>query len=156
MTESEFKTYEDPIGSGKYPALAHRRILIKDLDNIILSGFSYSETEQNTGEIWLDGKPIYRKTFIKIFTETGIEFLVLDSNTIFDTLIKQEIICYVVDSNVLLGPVYFRSGNINDPAFSMNIIVNSDNTLRLWKNILIEAYKDQTYYLTAYYTKTTD
>jgi hypothetical protein len=36
--------------------------------NIVVSGASYSTTEQATGETWIDGKPIYRRAFTGTIT----------------------------------------------------------------------------------------
>jgi hypothetical protein len=36
---------------------------IHQAPNIVISGASYSASEQKTGETWIDGKPIYRRVF---------------------------------------------------------------------------------------------
>jgi hypothetical protein len=36
--------------------------------NIVISGASYSASEQKTGETWIDGKPIYRRLFTGTIT----------------------------------------------------------------------------------------
>jgi hypothetical protein len=50
--------------------------------NIVVSGASYSATEQATGETWVDGKPIYRKV---VYRNTGALSLTYDQPNILAT-----------------------------------------------------------------------
>lgn len=106
-------------------------------------GIDYSTTEQNTGLKWVDGKPIYQKTFDIPATDTYIDLtsLSIDNFVRVDGLIK-------TTSNAVLG--VFASAI---PNYACNLEIDYHN-MRM--QLLMGGWTFASGYATIYYTKTTD
>lgn len=106
-------------------------------------GIDYSTTEQNTGLKWVDGKPIYQKTFDIPATDTYIDLtsLSIDNFVRVDGLIK-------TTSNAVLG--VFASAM---PNYACNLEIDYHN-MRM--QLLMGGWTFASGYATIYYTKTTD
>jgi hypothetical protein len=124
--------------------------------NVIIANTSYSATEIQTGETWIDNKPIYRTTIeLGTFPNDDIKSIPHGITNI-DNIIKYEGIAKNTTPTFIALPYASTSyGSVtSDAAVSGQITVDINKT-----SILIFAGKnrtDFTGYLTIYYTKTTD
>lgn len=62
--------------------------MAKQVINQTQFGTKYSATEQLTGDVWIDGKPIYRKTFTQAFGTSHASFTIATGITAPDNLIN--------------------------------------------------------------------
>jgi hypothetical protein len=124
---------------------------------------NYSTDEIRVGT-WVDGKPIYKRTFSRRFTTPGVDTaVILDDRPIFKFLVKYEITFYM-DTNTENPTQGDWSSSDNrylissDPARRAYIIevLTYGYILKAMRNIIDERYLNGTYYITAWYTKTTD
>ena len=106
-------------------------------------GIDYSTTEQNTGLKWIDGKPIYQKTFNITAVNTYINFndLNIDSFCRVDGLVK-------TTSNAVVG-IFANGGN----DYVCNLEIDYSN-MRM--QLLMSGWVFSSGFATIYYTKTTD
>ena len=114
----------------------------RDVANII----DYSTSEQDTGRKWIDGKPIYQKSYLK--SSVGEFTNELPSNV--DTVINSEaILQYTASNNVkVITPIYMQtSGDYFNFVFVDSTLAIRNATTGM-NNIKIA--------ITIYYTKTTD
>jgi hypothetical protein len=70
LTKAEYDALEDPPGSKKYPSIGDNRVIITDVGDVQGLDESYSLNEVKIKGKWLDGKPIYRKTYITHISST--------------------------------------------------------------------------------------
>lgn len=85
------------------------RTRIETIEEKINKNFTYSTEEVDTGEKWIDGKPIYRLVF-------PINFVYTDSmRTVTKDIYNAAhvIKCYGVDYNKTNGCIYFRGWSKN-------------------------------------------
>ena len=106
-------------------------------------GIDYSTTEQDTGLKWIDGKPIYQKTFNITAINTYINFSDLNIDTFcrVDGLVK-------TTSNAVIG--IFTNGGSN---YVSNLEIDYVN-MRM--QLLMSGWTFSSGFATLYYTKTTD
>lgn len=126
------------------------------LNKVSMSGggsslIDYSTTEQNTGRKWIDGKPIYQKTFVPTAPDTSWEGT---SNTIDVPGLKID--------NLINTEAQAQNTN-NNNNFSLNMVSDPTNTVVLdstKSNILVYLGNVSTpvrvFSFTIWYTKTTD
>lgn len=78
------------IASGAAITIGTNAVLVGSVTEQLGKNNTYSTTEEiNTGKIWVNGKPIYRRTFyISALPNTAGGALVLDMNTIVDTYVR--------------------------------------------------------------------
>ena len=112
--------------------------------NAVAGSLSYSTTEQKTGGYWIDGKPIYRKTFTG--TTTNIGYITVANLTSLN-IDKVLLIDQIFENTDYVLTNYFYGNSNCFRAFirksNMDLIVNVSET-----NI--------DYKVTVKYTKTTD
>jgi hypothetical protein len=120
--------------------------------NIVISGASYSTTEQKTGETWIDGKPIYRQAFVGSVTGA------------VDTTIVVNLITANIDELVSSGGWWITgdpaklSANTTNLDYDRHASVYVNNNMLRWaSNCEVERTStNNTYKIWAEYTKTTD
>lgn len=104
-------------------------------------GIDYSTTEQNTGLKWIDGKPIYQKTFSLTFTSN---FLTVDLTALsIDSVVKID--GGVCDSSGSFIPFGYESATSVYTSSATNMSVNNQYS-----------GSKPSGYATIQYTKTTD
>jgi hypothetical protein len=87
LTKAELAALEDPPDSGLYPTLVGRTVVVTDEDMPVAGNGAYGMTERPTGETWIDGKPIYRRTFSGAVTKpTALNTAIRTSITSFDNV----------------------------------------------------------------------
>jgi hypothetical protein len=89
LTRTQFNSYEDPPGSGLYPDLINRPIVI--VEGVIVpippsasgegGGYVTPGTEMDTGSTWHDGKVIYQTTYAAATLTPGTTGANLSSST---------------------------------------------------------------------------
>lgn len=111
-------------------------------------GVDYSTTEQNTGLKWIDGKPIYQKTYY-ITESTEKEESDYDiSNDNVDTIVE----CGgIVKSGAWGGSKVFTAPRIGDSTYFISVSASSTAF-----TIKSKTYKYTEGCITIKYTKTTD
>ena len=128
--------------------------IVTPLPSVMSRRFKYSTSEQIVGE-WIDGKPIYQKTF-QITVPSTTDGNMVDG--VYDVLDLNIDKCIYVMGRALLS-----SGNnitlapYNSTVSGYFIKGNADlheNKIRLYTNA--SAFSDLTYDVTIQYTKTTD
>ena len=111
-------------------------------------GVDYSTTEQDTGVKWIDGKPIYQKSFTRTNKIYGGGMTFDTGVSDMDTLINDEWCIYGalnVSKPVTAEGYYIRCSH------------NGGGILTIGASSLnFNASSDCTWTLTIYYTKTTD
>jgi hypothetical protein len=141
-----------PAGSGAYATIDDNTASVSTtyssskieqlISGIGGGGVDYSETEQDTGLKWIDGKPIYQKTFNHLtFTN---EFAAVDITALsVDKVMKFE------------GGVYGSSGDFVPFGYGQEvaIYVAEATTMSIVNRF---ASSRESGYATIYYTKTTD
>lgn len=118
---------------------------ISTLDKILGKDIDYSLNEVNTGKKWIDGKPIYQKTFQ---LTTGSSVTVMnDIGTIpnFSNLV--DIKGYLTSNSGNLAPHGYSFGT----TYNFSLSLSSTGTIR--ENHLSYAYSNTTCYVTVWYTK---
>jgi hypothetical protein len=116
----------------------------------------YSDAEVFTGEYWIDGKPIYRRTF----TVTGPSAAGTNIAPIigagYDTVVRYEAICDR-PSGPTTGPTYYGTTGVLRWDVSLDVVMPAT---QLKCDIVLDAsatdYASYPFIITAYYTKTTD
>jgi hypothetical protein len=105
---------------------------------------------------WIDGRPIYKKTFQRTFSDTGAIDTVLEANGITDTIVNFEIV-FRPNNNMFTvnGQLHYGSANTSNLVYIMQVTSNN-NDIHVWRNINSSSYCNGTYTITVYYTKTTD
>jgi hypothetical protein len=127
----------------------------KELPVIVEKNGSYSLDEVKTADTWIDGKPIYKKTFAvtgpsTINTGVTIDLLTGIHNVIdHKTTVVSASLVYSWTSNV-----YFNADN--EKRYSTSAYVSS-NVMRLQIFIgVADSFLNAKFHVTIYYTKTTD
>ena len=110
-----------------------------------VSPINYSTTEQDTGRKWIDGKPIYQKTYVK--TAMGEYPNELPAN--LETMINVESALKYTEETTIITPIYSTSNYDYFGAYFTN------NTLVL-RDTHTTGATDITIIISIYYTKTTD
>jgi hypothetical protein len=116
----------------------------------------YTDVEAFTGEYWIDGKPIYRRTFIKTFAETGAVTEVLDGSGIISDIVKSEVTFHYTSGFSVIGQIYYITADPTTLAFIIQVTANNNHNITIWRNVVNSGYLNGVYTITAYYTKTTD
>jgi hypothetical protein len=106
-----------------------------------------------TNAVWIGGKPIYKRTFVRTFSNTGSVQETFDSSGNIALIIDQKI-TYDHTTWSVTGPIYYGSAG-DELAYKMQVTSNGHN-VSLWRNITNPAYLNGTFYITAYYTKIVD
>jgi hypothetical protein len=145
---------------------------------IVVEGGDYDKNERQVmvndngtqrPKLSVNRKPIYVRTFERNYTAyntdtsaAGTSEILSDDNNI-EMIVDQEVV-FVHSGNTwsVNGEVYYSGGMYSSPdgvnggpKYVMQITSNG-NDIHLWRSIYDSGYTDGTYYLTAYYTKTTD
>jgi len=120
--------------------------IITPLPSIRPRQFKYSTDEQVVGE-WIDGKPVYQKTFTgtAIFSNYSYSFSV--SSLQLDNIIKMDFICKNTNNNFIptCPQIYIWYDSTNN-----NLVIS------LMQTPEAELYVNTNYRITLQYTKTTD
>ena len=126
---------------------------------------SYSTTEQVTGGTWINGKPIYRKSYTA--SVSGVSQVIATSVTDIEHVINQKgyLDRFGAGEEFIQLP-FVSSGPLNSSVIRINSVEVLDNEIRLTNQIATyDAAGNQltsntayggTYYITIEYTKTTD
>jgi hypothetical protein len=112
---------------------------------------------------WIDGKPIYKRTFEQRFSTPGVDTAVMLSTTgDAKHIVRYEVVFYwdtIPDSDQgdwsSSDNKYHISSDPARQAFILEVTTAQHN-IRLMRNILDERYLNVTHYITVWYTKTTD
>ena len=115
----------------------------------IKESVDYSTTEHLTGRKWIDGKPIYSKTFQKNLQGGATEDIGEIQN--LDTLVNMEITQKSPTQSNWYSLPQYQNSNYNAYVF----IAGNSNVIKINVNGFNGYYMGLTY-ITAYYTKTTD
>lgn len=116
-----------------------------------VDGESYSTTEQKTGGTWIDGRPIYKKTFSfttnSSHASTTVQHGISNLDVIVDYggMLKQ--------SNILYQPIP-RAVADNNSGYNIGIGDIDDTVFKLLVGTSVA--KGVQAYVTLWYTKTTD
>lgn len=105
----------------------------------------YSTSEVETNKTWVNGKKIYRKSFIVDLTSTSMNVPHDISN--FETILLNESMSIYKKNNIFIPLNYFYSTS----DYSRVIVNNTDIQIR---NTLSGTISDWTAYITLEYTKT--
>ena len=105
---------------------------------------SYSTEEVNTGEKWIDGKPIYRKCYQGTLAGSGGGYSIQHNITNLDTVVK-------VESILLSGTNFVPSGFYNGNYY-FSVFIEPLNLSFRYSN----TYEGRDYQAFIEYTKTTD
>ena len=117
--------------------------VLNDVKDYVDNSNSYSTEEVKTGGTWIDGKPIYRKTWIGKNDVIGWNTIASLSDLNILKVTKAE---QIYENSEYIQGNYFSSSDDRYRFF----IRKSDMTL------VIDAYINSEYVITLYYTKTTD
>lgn len=116
-----------------------------DIENL-QNGNVYSTNEVDTGKIWVDGKPIYRKVVTGTLpTENYSTFITIDN---LDTPISESILITMADNSKLRLPFVQLVNNIYCDYY---ITGNTYNV-----HFTVNSYKSRPFIAILEYTKTTD
>lgn len=152
-------TYANKQSMGTQPSIPDdNKVMDSDLNQIktaINDSTTYSTTEKVVGE-WIDGKPLYSKTFT--FTDnhttnnSTVEVNHAHNLTNVDTIFIDQGHSFAVsgDTSFILGRTYISNSNI---AITMSAIVNATN---IRTEIFYKGSISFTFTITVNYTKTTD
>jgi hypothetical protein len=121
---------------------------------------SYSLDEIKTADTWIDGKPIYKKTF-KIKSPKLVSSTVAtdyDTGIFIDVPIRSETVFYHTDPTVNSGNVYYNSaGGLRYMAGQYKSNATNNETLRVYVVLPYatssSAFSECDVYITSYYTK---
>lgn len=127
--------------------------LLKEITEVLTNLGNYSTEEVKTGETWIDGKPIYRKTFV--FTATSNTSKKTVTTIDISSLSIKEIIQWYGKLKSVANYVYNAERTESSSAFTR---VESTSS---YKQLTYHAMGDGNYFggtvtLTLRYTKTTD
>lgn len=112
-----------------------------DPNDRVGGGVDYSTTEQNTGLKWIDGKPIYQKTFDLTFTTNQLDV---------------DLTALSVDSVVKIdGGVYDLSGSFVPFGYENTVSAYTSTASNIHINNIYSSER-QSGHATIWYTKTTD
>lgn len=111
-------------------------------------GTKYSTTEQLTGDVWIDGKAIYKKTFTGTITAAASvrNIALINDYPAVDTLVKAEGMFYGGGEYIAFGSVHVRA----DGSPNRSMAIRSDNQLVTYSDT---ARTNAPYSFTIYYTK---
>jgi hypothetical protein len=137
------------------------KLIAKDLPVVVEKNGSYSLDEVKTAETWIDGKPIYKRTFS--FTTPAA----LGSNATYTTgvlnvkiVVKSEFIVEPPSANKLcFANVYFKSDGTLQISSSAFVSYTNSREIRFVANLPSGSSADLVnvpIHCTVYYTKTTD
>lgn len=110
--------------------------------NAVAKAINYSTSEVNTGKKWIDGKPIYRKTFI--FTNLTLT----NSPTLIGTI-------DVAISNVIKTEEIVRQSDVLAGSSQQAVYAEQNGNVYAYQNVSSTHTGWEVYY-TLEYTKTTD
>lgn len=106
------------------------------------TNINYSTTEQNTGLKWIDGKPIYQKTYVNVNLSNNQD-IVLDSN-----VSAMQLLSYIIDFCGIPNTLTKHIENTSDTLYIDNRgLIYYINRTTPWWNELNKAN------ITVYYTK---
>jgi hypothetical protein len=142
-----------------------RQIEILDDGSAVISGSTgmvtdidkkqYSEVENFTGEYWLTGEPIYRRTFIKTGPTAVDSSILVQLMTGVSKVFKIDVVCLNQNNDWIIGPVYYAG--LPNLRYTVGISVDTATSV-LYANIALSAsatsYINSSFYITAYYVKT--
>lgn len=148
-----------PSGSGQYATIDDSTASVSTtyssskieqlISGIGGGGVNYSTTEQDTGLKWIDGKPIYQKTIVKNNTVYGDATRINTGIPDMDKLVDHKCTLCFYDAQ--------ETPPITDSGQSILVMHLGGGVILLGRSgINIPAASDRTWYLTLFYTKTTD
>lgn len=115
-----------------------RKMLVSDISG---GGVDYSTTEQNTGMKWIDGKPIYQKTFDLTFTTNQLD---VDLTTLsVESVVKID------------GGVHDLYGSFVPFGYENTVSAYTSTASNIHINNIYSSERTSGH-VTIYYTKTTD
>jgi hypothetical protein len=115
---------------------------------------NYFDTETVVGR-WIDGRPVYARTFQKTFSATGPVMDILDSCGNIDLIVDQNITYRSVSPWSVTGQIYYGGADTSNLGYIVQVTSNNYN-INVWRNVVNTGYTTGVYYITAYYVKTTD
>lgn len=128
----------------------------------VSAGIKYSTSEVKTGDVWIDGKPIYRRVFtgnLPTITTATYGGLPLVQNISIDTVVRWSGTQYYSSHTgcVLLPYTYCTGSNpiTVQQTFAINY-AGATLTYVWWLNQSAPAFSGQEYKIVVEYTKTTD
>lgn len=143
-------TFNDKVTLVDQPDVAdENKVTASDMNEIktqINNSFTYSTSEINTGKVWIDGKPIYRKYIT--FSQENSGNYTYTHNLGIDSVVSCDAFCSVASQTI--------SSHGYRPA---PYIVNNTNFCiigQITKNTIITQvgqWTDNTFYITLEYTK---
>ena len=151
-------------GTGCEPlATADGVSITSDGDNVFSSGVTYSTTEQPTGDKWVNGKNILRRTFNGTLTgaaNTG-QNLSLLTNSGIEEIIKiygyfKTITSFDLSGDVIHWPIPSATFNtaLGAPQHSAVVFINETSNRNLTLRIFsVDARNNSPFYVTLEYTK---
>jgi len=128
---------------------ATRMLVLNDAGTWALMD-SYSIQEQRTGETWLDGKPIYKKTIYRAATGAASSITINTGITNGDMLVDLKVVCKASGGKYIfpiIEPGQWETSVRSISSDLTTILINTNQSSTL-------ATAD--IYATIYYTKTTD
>lgn len=149
------KQLKDGDGNNIYPAQGLGTITSDNIDWSTMPG-SYSTTEQKTPFTWINGKPIYKKTFVVSIPSSGNVVNFQHGINNLEFYVKAEGVA-VTSSRVtmrFLPDLYIENDNVNGMfgcAIYGGAVTNSSIDITYGS-----FYRGGTVYATIWYTKTTD
>ena len=140
-TGSELSAPVDTVQSGNMHAVT---------SNAVAKSLSYSTTEQKTGGVWIDGKPIYRKVFYSATNWGGVSSTV-GTIPVNSNIVSLRSICTDSSNNVTEN--YFYTTGSSD--LNLNQVYYSPNgDIKTLREGIFATQKPST--IIVEYTKTTD
>lgn len=149
------KQLKDQNGDNIVPALGTATVTSTNIDWSTMPG-SYSTTEQKTPFTWIDGKPIYKKTFVVSIPSSGsvVSFQHGINNLSF--YVKAEGVAVTTSGVTMrfLPDFYIENDNVNG---MFGCAIYGGSTASSSIDIAYGSfYRGGTVYATIWYTKTTD
>ena len=121
--------------------------------NAVAESLSYSTTEQKTGGVWIDGKPIYRKVISNTLPNSGGNILIGTLSTDIENVVDARFI--LVGSEFQSVDACYSGGNYT-PLNVGFINTAGTNKGKAYYKSYVTSYYGATVVLIAEYTKTTD
>ena len=140
-TGSELSAPVDTVQSGNMHAVT---------SNAVAKGLSYSTTEQKTGGVWIDGKPIYRKVIDCVAMPNATLKTISNALSNIDYVIS---IQGSASNGSVILPLPYPTTERNNGDSIQVYIADNKTSLNFICNADLSAYLG---YVTVEYTKTTD
>jgi hypothetical protein len=133
-------------------------LVAKELPVVVEKNGSYSLDEVKTADTWIDGRPIYKRTFTGSVTVAANTWLtnyeVGTIGTEFDTVV--EISGTANRGNGQWSKIVKTDYNLDLSVKQCTDVPVLANGTVIWNSYMSIARTDSPYYITVYYTKTTD